>query len=186
MTESGAMKLWLMFALLTVGMWGVYGVFLHTGAMGMADKENGRYKAFLLVGVAYFVVAIVGPMLILWMRGADWGMPAKGVSWSFIAGVVGALGALFVLMAFGSGGKPPAVMSIVFAGAPIVNAIVALSVDPPPGGFRSVPWPFFLGIVLAATGGFLVVKFKPDSHPPTAPKPREAQVELDLSKYIVT
>ena len=45
---------WIYFALSTVVTWGLYGIFLHTGQLAMADPVNGRYKAFLLVGVAYF------------------------------------------------------------------------------------------------------------------------------------
>ena len=45
---------WLAFAFLTVISWGVYGVFLHTGQVAMQDPANGRYKAFLFVGIAYF------------------------------------------------------------------------------------------------------------------------------------
>ena len=52
-------------------------------------------------------------------------------------------------------------MSIIFAGAPIVNAFVAMSFHPPAGGLRAVPWPFFLGILLAAVGGSLVTLYKP-------------------------
>jgi drug/metabolite transporter (DMT)-like permease len=81
--------------------------------------------------------------------------------WSLLAGFVGALGAFCVLLAFGAKGTPSAVMSIVFAGAPVVNAIVALALHPPAGGYRSLPWQFFVGILLAALGGFLVTKFKP-------------------------
>ena len=46
---------WLIFALMTVVTWGVYGAFLHTGQLGMKDAMNGRYKAFLFVGLAYFL-----------------------------------------------------------------------------------------------------------------------------------
>ena len=53
---------WLYFAFLTVATWGVYGVFLHNGQTNMADPVNGRYKAFLLVGVAYFLVAVLAPL----------------------------------------------------------------------------------------------------------------------------
>ena len=51
----------LMFALMTVVSWGVYGVFLSLGQAGMQDPVNGRYKAFLFVGIAYFLTAIVAP-----------------------------------------------------------------------------------------------------------------------------
>ena len=51
-------------------------------------------------------------------------------------------------------------MPIVFAGAPIVNTVVAMTVHPPEGGFKS-PLPFLLGCVMAASGAFLVAKFAP-------------------------
>ena len=54
---------WLFFALMTVASWGVYGIFLHKGAIGMGDPENGRYKAFLWVGIAYFVTAVAAPII---------------------------------------------------------------------------------------------------------------------------
>ena len=43
---------WLIFALMTVACWGLFGIVLHAGQVGMADKELGRYKAFLFVGIA--------------------------------------------------------------------------------------------------------------------------------------
>jgi len=152
---------WLIFALMTVASWGVYGVFLHKGQIGMGDPANGRYKAFLIVGVAYFVVAILGPAALLLAKGATWQMPVKGLGWSFVAGVVGAIGAFCVLLAFGAKGSPAAVMSIVFAGAPVVNALVALGLHPPEGGLGSIRFPFYLGIILAAVGGCLVTFYKP-------------------------
>jgi uncharacterized membrane protein YdjX (TVP38/TMEM64 family) len=78
---------WLAFALLTVVSWGVYGVFLHTGQVNMQDPVNGRYKAFLFVGIAYFLVAIIGPILLLALSGANWNYPLKGMVWSLIAGL---------------------------------------------------------------------------------------------------
>lgn len=159
---------WLYFALLTVASWGVYGVFLHQGQMGMGDPVNGRYKAFLFVGIAYFLTAVLAPLILLAMRGADWQMPPKGMWWSLIAGIVGAVGAFGVLLAFGAKGSPSVVMSIVFAGAPVVNAIVSLAMHPPAGGMSSIKWPFYAGMVLAALGGCLVTFFKPAAPPPGA------------------
>src|SRR3954471_4394623 len=114
---------WLLFSLLTVGCWGLYGAFLHTGQMGMNDPVNGRYKAFLFVGVAYFLTAVLAPLAILMIRGAGWNFAGQGVWWSLLAGIVGAAGAFSVLLAFGAKGTPAVVMSIVFAGAPVINAI---------------------------------------------------------------
>jgi len=160
MTSTGYS--WLIYVSLTIVAWGLYGVFLHNGQMGMADAENGRYKAFLFVGIAYFLTAVVAPIALLLLRGASWSFPSGGAWWSLVAGIVGAVGAFCVLLAFGAGGMPSVVMALVFAGAPIVNAVVALSIHPPAGGVSSVRWQFFAGIALAALGGFLVTKYKPN------------------------
>src|SRR5688572_25910712 len=151
---------WLFYALLTVFSWGVYGVFLHTGQIAMGDPVNGRYKAFLLVGVAYFLTAVLAPLAVLLYKGADWNYPMKGLAWSLIAGIVGAIGAFGVLLAFGAKGTPAVVMSIIFAGAPIVNAVVAMMQHPPAGGYGTIKPQFYLGIILAALGGYLVTRYK--------------------------
>lgn len=158
---TGASATWLVFALLTVGAWGLYGVFLHGGQVAMGDPAHGRYKAFLFVGIAYFLTAVVAPLALLAAGGASWSFPVKGALWSLAAGIVGAAGAFCVLLAFGAKGSPAVVMSIVFAGAPVVNAVVALALHPPAGGFGALRWQFVAGILLAAVGGCLVTLFKP-------------------------
>ena len=171
---------WLSFAMMTVVTWGLYGLCLHTGqtAMGGQDALPRMMKAFLFVGAAYFLIAVVAPIVIILVKGASWQMTGKGVTWSLIAGTVGAVGALGVLLAFGSGGPPAVVMSIIFAGAPVINAVVAVALHPPEGGLSTIRWPFFLGIVLAATGGYLVTAFKPPppkaAHAPAATAPPAA------------
>jgi hypothetical protein len=70
-----------------------------------------------------------------------------------------------VLLAFGARGSPAVVMSIVFAGAPIVNAACALALHPPAGGMRGLRWQFLAGIALAALGGCLVTLYKPAPAP---------------------
>lgn len=175
-TQPASMA-WLFYALLTVACWGVYGILLHTGQTEMADKVNGRYMAFLYVGIAYVLVAVIAPLVVLKANGGRldfWAYPSSGLWWSLIAGVAGAVGAFGVLLAFGAAPNPkpayiPVVMSIIFAGAPIVNALVSMLKHPPEGGMGSVKWPFWLGIALAAVGGALVTKFKPDA-PAPAPK----------------
>ena len=152
---------WLIFSLMTVGCWGLYGAFLHSGQLGMNDPVHGRYKAFLFVGLAYFLTAVLAPLAMLLIKGATWSFPARGAGWSLLAGIVGAAGAFSVLLAFGSKGTPAVVMSIVFAGAPVVNAVYVLALNPPAGGWQKLPLPFVLGIVLAAVGGCLVTLYKP-------------------------
>jgi drug/metabolite transporter (DMT)-like permease len=164
---SSASLTWLLFALLTVCSWGVYGVFLHTGQVAMSDPVHGRYKAFLFVGIAYFLTAVLAPLILLLVEGAAFsGYTAKGMWWSLLAGIVGAVGAFGVLLAFGAKGTPAVVMSIVFAGAPVVNAIYSLMLHPPAGGWSAIKPQFYLGIVLAALGGCLVTFYKPAAPPP--------------------
>ena len=57
---------------------------------------------------------------------------------------------------------------LVFGGAPIINAFVAMAIHPPEGGFGKVPLLFWLGFVMAACGGFLVAKFNPTAQAPSA------------------
>jgi drug/metabolite transporter (DMT)-like permease len=156
---------WLFYVLLTVCTWGLYGVFLHSGQIAMNDPVSGRYKAFLFVGVAYFIFAVLAPLVLLKLQGSNFSFPSKGVWISLFAGTLGAVGAFGILLAFGAKGTPQVVMSIVFAGAPIVNAIVATWMHPPKGGIAGVPWQFYAGIVMAAVGGCLVSLYKPAPAP---------------------
>ena len=100
---------------------------------------------------------------------AFWTFPTKGWQWSLIAGTLGALGALGVLLAFGKMPSPayvPVIMSVIFAGAPIVNAIVSTTKE---GNWPNVKWPFILGIAMAAVGGYLATKHAPKPLKPTVP-----------------
>ena len=90
-----------------------------------------------------------------------------------------------MLLAFGAGGKPGVVMSIVFAGAPIVNAVVAIYLNPPEGGLAAIKWQFYLGIVLAATGGCLVTFFKPPPARPTRPLPPRNRPRSNLAAKLM-
>ena len=169
-TTNSHSQSWLFFSLITVLCWGLYGAFLHSGQSAMNDPVNGRYKAFLCVGVAYVFTAVLAPLVLLFARGASWNFTSGGIGWSLLAGIVGAVGAFGVLLAFGARGTPAVVMSIVFAGAPVLNALYSLALHPPAGGWRSLPWPFVLGLVLAAFGAGLVTLYKPAP----GPAPRHA------------
>jgi len=159
----------LAFTLLTVFSWGVYGILLHKGQVLMGDPVNGRYKAFLFVGIAYFLTAVLAPLLLLMARGTAFsGYTAAGGWWSLIAGIAGAIGAFGVLLAFGAKGTPPVVMSLVFAGAPLVNALLSVLLHPPASGWGSVKPQFYLGILLALAGGYCVARYNPGS--PAGPK----------------
>ena len=166
---------------MTVICWGTYGVCMHTGSMKMENPDHGRIMAFLWVGLAYFLTAVLAPLIILKLNGGPidfWAYPTKGWQWSLIAGTLGAIGALGVLLAFGAAPKPtvayvPVIMSIIFAGAPIVNAVVNTTKAKTWGNVSGM---FILGIVLAAVGGFLVTKYVPKPSKPAAQAPADPAI----------
>lgn len=128
----------------------------------MGDPINGRYKAFLFVGIAYFLTAVLAPLGLLMAKGAAFtGYTSSGSWWSLIAGIAGAIGAFGVLLAFGAKGSPSVVMSIVFAGAPVLNALVSMYLSKNDIDFSKVNPLFYVGIALALLGGGLVTLYKP-------------------------
>jgi len=183
--NSSAGIQWYHWAFLTVFCWGTYGVAMHTGSMNMKDPEHGRMMAFLYVGLAYFLTAVIAPLIILKTSGGKidfWNYPTAGWQWSLGAGILGAIGALGVLLAFGASPNPPVyvpiVMSITFAGAPVVNAIVNTTKH---GWWGHVQPQFILGVVLAACGGVLVTYYAPKPPPkdgaPAAQTPAPAKAD---------
>ncbi len=104
------------FALMTALAWGAYGPTLHRGQMAMAGS---RLRPFICVGVAYFLIAVLVPFLLLRLGAepADLAFTWSGSLWSLLGGATGALGALGIIMAFNFGGKPIFVMPLVFGGA---------------------------------------------------------------------
>ena len=50
---------WLAFAFMTIASWGLYVNVIHIGTKEMGDPVNGRFKAFLFIGLAYFIIAVV-------------------------------------------------------------------------------------------------------------------------------
>ena len=144
----------------------IVGTLRYPSAYGTGIYERSgawTVQSVSFVGIAYLLTAVIGSAIMLAVNGAQWSFPAKGIVWSTLAGLVGSVGAFGVLLAFGAKGTPPVVMSIVFAGAPIVNAVVATALHPPAGGWGAVRWQFVLGIMLAALGGCLVTLFRPGS-----------------------
>ena len=113
---------------------GIFGVLAQAGHKAMKDSANGQYKALLFAGIGYSLVAIVGSGVMLAINGAQWSFPMKGLSWGILAGIA-VVGVVFCnLLAFAAGGTPAVVMTILFTGASLINAVVALTIDPPQAG----------------------------------------------------
>jgi hypothetical protein len=151
---KGAEMSWIFFVVGAVLSWGLYGPVLHKGQVALGNP----LKAFLFVGFAYFLVGVLVPLASLASQGQLKGFTTGGMTTSTFAGVLGALGAVCVIYAFRAGGTPLWVMPLVFAGAPIVNVIYSLWQHPP----KAAPSPMlYLGFLLAATGAYMVLHYKP-------------------------
>ncbi len=147
---------WLVFVAGAVLCWGTYGPFLHKGQVALGNP----LRALLCVGLAYFLIAVLIPGIMLVSQGQFTNFNTSGVTTATLSGALGALGAICIIMAFKSGGSPSIVMPLVFGGAPLVNVLVAMAMHPP----KEAPSPMlYLGYLLAAAGGFMVLYFKPSS-----------------------
>jgi hypothetical protein len=135
--------------------WGAYGPLLHSGQEAMARSS---LRPFLCVGVAYFVVAVIVPILLLRTQGEAGEWTLGGTFWSLAAGAAGAAGALGVIFAFRLGAKPVYVMPLVFGCAPVVNTLVTMATN---RSLRQASPVFYLGVLLAALGAAGVLFFKP-------------------------
>ncbi len=157
--------------------WGVYVPVVHEAT----TKLGSNLRAFLMVGVAYFLVAVLIPGIFIFLLGNDptakdpsklnWMAP--NMLWGIAAGTAGAIGALCVIFAVRDAGSvgPLIVAPLVFAGAPIINTIASMTIFAhgkkmaAPGGM------FYLGLLLAASGMAMVWVNKPKpvaAAPPTA------------------
>lgn len=147
---------WIIFALLAALSWGLYGPALHRGQVALGSP----LRALLCVGVAYFLIGVLVPLVGLWYQGELGGFTAKGSLAATVGGALGAAGAICIIFAFKWGGLPTFVMPLVFAGAPIINVLFSMWLHPP----KTAPNPLlYLGFVLAALGAGLVLYFKPQS-----------------------
>jgi uncharacterized membrane protein len=145
---------WFLFAVGAAVSCGAYGVVLHRGQLGLGNP----LRALLCVGVAYFLIGVLVPVLALQSQGELKGFNASGVTFATLGGALGALGAVCIIYAFRAGGVPNYVMPLVFGGAPVINVALSMAMHPP----KAAPSPLlYLGFLLAAAGAALVLYFKP-------------------------
>lgn len=173
---------WLLVATFVVGAalsWGIYVPLVH-----LATKNIGsNLRAFLMVGVAYFLVAVLVPSVFIFLLKYDptakpnlnWA--TGSLLWGLLAGISGAIGALFVIFAtnvaqelVGQATGPLLVAPLVFAGAPIINTIAQMTIF---AHGQKIPSPapqFYAGLCLAAAGMAMVMVYKPTAPTPAAGK----------------
>lgn len=147
---------WILFALGAALSWGLYGPSLHAGQ----TKLGSPFRALLCVGIAYFIVGVIVPVLALAAQGqlGMKGWSASGFTQATLAGGLGAAGAVCIIYAFRAGGLPTYVMPLVFGGAPLVNVLFSMYLHPPKVAPNPLLW---VGFALVAIGASLVLYFKP-------------------------
>lgn len=155
--ERKGSMMWIVFAVGAALSWGLYGPTLHRGQV---ELGNNPMRALLCVGMAYFLIGVLFPLITLGSQGELKGFNSGGITWAMIGGAVGALGAICIIYAFKSGGVPTYVMPLVFGGAPIVNVLFSMYEHPP----KTSPNPLlYVGFALVAIGAGMVLYFKPAS-----------------------
>lgn len=147
---------WIVLALGAALSWGLYGAALHRGQVELGNP----LRALLCVGVAYFLIGVVVPVVALSSQGELRHFNAAGTATATLAGALGALGAVFIIFAFRSGGLPTYVMPIVFGGAPVINVLTTMALHPPKSSVNPL---FFAGVLMAALGAGMVLYFRPQS-----------------------
>ena len=196
--------------------WGTYVPIIFYGGTELTTKPGtigGRLASILCVGVAYFVLGVVIPVLLMATRDdakPDW--KTNGLVFSGLAGIAGAVGAICVIFAskaavdtaktefetketalvakLAAETSPEAkaatetelkelraerpkymasyrilIAPLIFSLAPLINTLLSLVWHPKPGnpwhfGFDMPSWHLPVGILLVATGTFLVLYSK--------------------------
>ncbi len=146
--------------------WGVYVPVVHRAA----EQLGSNLRAFLMVGLAYFLTAVLVPCFFIFVMKNDptvkdpsaLNFQPGSMMWGLAAGAAGAVGALCVIFAVKSAGPGAAIFvaPLVFAGAPVINTIASMTVFSH-GKTESPSAPFYLGLVLAAVGAAMVMLNKP-------------------------
>jgi hypothetical protein len=146
--------IWVIFVAGAVLSWGTYGALLHMGQRQLGNP----LKAMLCVGVAYFLIGVLIPVVSLGAQGRLAGFNSTGLFTATLAGALGAAGAACIIYAFRHGGLPIYVMPLVFGGAPIVNVLVAMMIHPPQSAINPM---LYVGFLLASVGAGMVLYFRP-------------------------
>lgn len=186
---------WVWYVLLAGLSWGTYVPLIFYGGSELGGKPASRLMAILCVGVAYFVLAVLIPAG-LYLSGNQ-KMPelsTTGLTFSALAGVAGAVGALCVVFATQSAFQsaqdarlPSAsykvyIAPLIFGMAPVINVLVSMFWHPEAGsplhfGLKELPgWKLLAGMVLVGAGAFLVLMSKEETEAAPKPAPPPQQV----------
>lgn len=151
------------FAICTALCWGMYGP-----TIGNAQNKGlwSPFKPYVFIGIAYVVLAIAGGSIAMYFKRDSFdytGIYYPAAKWGFLAGLLGALGALFLTSAMlTSKGNHLLVMPIVFGGAVSVTALYSAWQL---AGKVSISPALWAGIVMVVLGVVIVSRNTPNAHP---------------------
>lgn len=162
----------ILFALGTALFWGCYGPTIGNAQTPRIDGKPllppegwTPFKPYVFIGIAYLVIAIVGGLIMMKVKGDSFsftGTHFATAKWGFLAGSLGAFGALCLTTAMmTSRGNALLVMPIVFGGAVSVTALVSVlrlrgSID-----INPLLW---VGMALTVVGVVIVAMNTPHGH----------------------
>jgi hypothetical protein len=174
---------WLAYVALAGLAWGTYVPFIFYGGNELGGKAASRILAILCVGIAYMVIAVLFPLLYLYVFTPAEQRPemnSNGLLFSGLAGVAGAVGAICVIFASKSATQAaiaaklsPATFRLyigplIFGLAPVINTLVSMLWHPRKGEpfhfHVDVPgWKLWVGIILVGVGAALVLFSKEEA-----------------------
>lgn len=145
---------WFVYVAGAVLSWGVYGAALHKGQVALGSP----LRALLCVGVAYFLIGVLVPTAALMSQGEMRNFNSAGTATATLAGALGAVGAACIIYSFRAGASPLYVMPLVFGGAPLMNVLTSLVLEPPKNPSHPM---LYVGFVIAAVGAAMVLYYRP-------------------------
>jgi len=172
---------WLLYVALAGLSWGTYVPLIFYGGNELGGKSGARLMAILCVGIAYFVIAVVFPLLLFLSKQEEWpDLKTTGLVFSSLAGVAGAVGAICVVFASKSAVAAARaaevhpdsfriyIAPLIFGVAPVINTLVSTFWHPKPGDpFHfdvDLPgWKLWVGILLIGVGAALVLYSKEEA-----------------------
>ena len=166
----------ILFAIGTALFWGLYGPTIGNARTRVPPPEGwSPFKPYVFIGIAYLVLAIAGGLIAMKFKGDTFSYsgehftPAK---WGFLAGCLGAFGALCLTTAMMiSKGNALLVMPIVFGGAVSVTALFSTYRLRDQVAISPMLW---VGMCLVVVGVVIVARNTPHGH---APKPAAVESE---------